>query len=180
MKILIIRHGQTDWNIQGKIQGRTDIELNQTGINQAKEASKLMEKEKIDVVISSPMKRTKQTTEIIMQGRNVPVIYDDRIMERAFGIFEGKFVEEYNDELNGIWDYKLNKDVENGENIGQLIDRVYNFLDEIKEKYKDKNILIVTHGGVIRAIKYYFEETPKDGELRKMGIHNCQVIEYEV
>lgn len=89
MKLYIIRHGQTDWNIQGKIQGQTDTVLNETGIKQAQIAKENLANTEFDLVICSPLKRAKQTAEIILKERNIPVIFDDRLKETYFGKLEG-------------------------------------------------------------------------------------------
>ena len=65
MKIYVVRHGQTNWNVKGKIQGKSDIELNEKGIEQAKELKELIKNYDINLIISSPLKRAKQTAEII-------------------------------------------------------------------------------------------------------------------
>lgn len=96
MKILLTRHGQTDWNVAGKIQGCTDIELNQTGIEQAKIAREKLLNYDIDIIITSPLKRAKRTAEIINEGRNIPLTESKGIIERNFGEFEGKTAKEFN------------------------------------------------------------------------------------
>lgn len=133
MKLLLTRHGQTDWNIEGKIQGQTDIELNATGIKQAESTREKLLKEKIDIIISSPQKRASKTAEIIARGRNIPIIIDERIAERYFGKFEGKTREEFN--FDEIWNYKLNKRYEDVESVGELFTRVQGFLEKIKQEY---------------------------------------------
>ena len=90
MKIYVTRHGQTDWNVQGKTQGRADIELNEVGIKQAKQTKEELKNIDIDLIICSPLKRAKKTAEIINEGRNIPIIFDDQIIERNFGEFEGE------------------------------------------------------------------------------------------
>ena len=90
MKLLLTRHGQTDWNVMGKVQGITDIELNETGIKQAEETREKLLNENIDEIISSPLKRAKKTAEIIGSERNIPIIIDEAIIERRYGKFEGK------------------------------------------------------------------------------------------
>ena len=90
MKIYVMRHGQTDWNLAGKAQGRTDIELNDTGIEQAKQAKKQIDNYKIDLIICSPLKRARKTAEIINEAINCQIISDERIIERGFGNIEGK------------------------------------------------------------------------------------------
>lgn len=85
--IYIVRHGQTDWNVEGKYQGRIDIELNVNGINQAKQISEKLKDIKFDKIFSSPLKRALQTAIIISGG---DIIIDDRLIERSNGELEGK------------------------------------------------------------------------------------------
>lgn len=89
MEILLTRHGQTEWNVLGKVQGRADIELNEKGIQQAEETGEALKNEKIDLIICSPLKRAKQTADIICKNRKIPIIYDEDVIERDFGEFEG-------------------------------------------------------------------------------------------
>ena len=88
--IYVTRHGQTDWNVQKKVMGRCDEPLNETGLQQAEETRNNLLNTKIDIIICSPLQRAKQTADVINKGRNIPIIYDDRIVERDFGEFEGK------------------------------------------------------------------------------------------
>ena len=155
MKIYVTRHGQTDWNVQGKTQGRTDIELNEVGIEQAKQTKEELKNVDIDLIICSPLKRARKTAEIINETKKVPIIFDKGIEERGFGEFEGKIGKEIQDEIwnSEILDnYNLNKQYKGVETIQDLCNRVWNLIDELKEDYTEKNILIVTHGGVTRAI----------------------------
>lgn len=87
MEVLLTRHGQTEWNVLGKVQGRADIELNEKGIQQAEETGEALKNEEIDLIICSPLKRAKQTAEIICKDRNIPIIYDEDVIERDFGEF---------------------------------------------------------------------------------------------
>ena len=89
MKLLVVRHGRTDWNDLGKVQGLADIKLNKEGINQAYQTKEKLKDYDIDLIISSPLTRTRQTAEIINEGRNIKTIYDDRIIERDYGEYEG-------------------------------------------------------------------------------------------
>lgn len=125
MKLLLTRHGQTDWNVAGKIQGVTDIELNETGVKQAQETKEKLLNQKIDVIISSPLKRARKTAEIIKGERDIPLIIDDGLKERCFGKFEGKTREEF--DFDEIWNYKLNKQYEDAESTGELFERVTRF-----------------------------------------------------
>ncbi len=179
MKLLVTRHGQTDWNLAGKVQGKTDIELNETGLEQAKIAGEKLLNEKIDVIISSPLKRAKKTAEIIRGNRNIPILLDKGIEERSFGEFEGKTREEF--DFEEIWNYKLNKQYKDAESVGDLFTRVQGFLNKIKEEYNDKTVLLVTHGGVTVPIRATLEGIPNGMEvLRNLGIENCEIKRYDI
>ena len=125
MKLLLTRHGQTDWNVAGKIQGITDIELNETGVKQAEATREKLLNQNIDVIISSPLKRARKTAEIIKGERNIPLIIDNGLKERCFGKLEGKTREEF--DFDEIWNYKLNKQYEDAESTGELFERVTRF-----------------------------------------------------
>lgn len=182
MRFYIIRHGQTNWNKKGKIQGKTDIELNEEGIEQAKEARKILEKYPIDVIVSSPLKRARKTAEIINEVKKVPIIFDKAIEERGFGEFEGKVrTEIYDDIWNSeiLDNFQLNKQYKGVETIQDLCNRVWGLFDELKQDHEYKNILIVTHGGVTRAISGYFNGANKEGILEDLGLHNCEIKMFE-
>ena len=88
MYIYVIRHGQTDWNVEHKLLSYTDIPLNDVGINQCKEAEKVVKNLDYNLVISSPKLRTRQSLEIV-NSKNVETIFDDRLIERNAGSIEG-------------------------------------------------------------------------------------------
>lgn len=179
MKLLLTRHGQTDWNVAGKIQGTTDIELNETGKKQAKTTGEKLLDYNIDVIISSPLKRAKNTAKIIRGNRNIPILLDDGLKERCFGEFEGKTREEF--DFSEMWNYKLNKQYESAESTGELFERVQGFLNKIQKEYKDKTVLLVTHGGVTVPIRATIEGIPEGMEVLKgLGIDNCEVKEYDL
>lgn len=178
MKILLTRHGQTDWNVLGKIQGQTDIELNETGIKQAETTREKLLDYDIDLILTSPLKRAKKTAEIIGKDRNIPIKVEDRLVERKFGAFEGKTRQEFN--LDEIWDYKLDKQYENMESVKQVCNRINTFLSNLKKTYSDKTILLVTHGGVCIPIRAYFEGIPENNILAQFQFDNCEVKEYEL
>ena len=183
MKFYIIRHGQTNWNKKGKIQGKTDIELNEEGIEQAREATKKLENCDIDVIISSPLKRARKTAEIINETKNVPIIFKEELEERGFGEFEGKIRKEIHDEILDsqiLANYSLNKEYKGVETIRSLCDRVWGLIEELKKEYVDKNILLVTHGGVTRAINGYFNGANENGILEDLNLHNCEIRTFEI
>lgn len=178
MKLIIVRHGQTNFNLERKLQGVTDNELNDNGKNQAEQTKEKLENETFDLILCSPLIRARQTADIINKERKVKIIYDERLIERDFGEFEGKYIKEYN--VDEFWSYLQNKKYQKAENIREFLDRVYSFLDEIKEKYKNKNILIVAHAGISVAVECYFNGIPKDDKLVEIRLKNCKYRKYEM
>lgn len=177
MKIYITRHGRTNWNIEKKVQGKADISLNKEGIDQAYQTREKLLKENIDLIISSPLVRAKQTADLINEGREIPIIYDDRISERDFGELEGLKQDDF--DFPGFWSYKRNLKYERAENIKDFFNRIYGFMDDTIFKYSDKNILLVTHGGVSIPLRTYFEGIPEDDNLLSLVIDNCEYVTYE-
>ena len=92
MEIWYVRHGQTDWNVEGRIQGSTDIPLNQTGIEQAYQVKQLLDQESFDLVLASPLLRAYETAKIICLDKAVEIEGDERLKERNFGSYEGTLV----------------------------------------------------------------------------------------
>lgn len=188
MKILVTRHGQTNWNVLKKVQGQTDIELNDIGRQQAEETGELIRNEKIDLIITSSLKRAKETAEIINKNFKVTIIEDNRLMERKFGKSEGltkndiKMLKESNPELNDVWNYNRNIDFGDMEKMQDFCNRIYNFLDDITKNYKEKNILLVTHGGVSAVIECYFKNYPLENFVDRSiikGLKNCEIAQYK-
>lgn len=130
MRLFVVRHGQTDWNLQRKIQGTTDIELNENGIRQANDLKKeLQDKDfKIDLIISSPLKRARETAQIISDGK-IDIIYDDNIIERNHGELEGTVIsEELKEKLNELNDINSKVDYKGVENVNHLCGRIFRIL----------------------------------------------------
>lgn len=177
MKLYVIRHGQTNDNVNNIINGRSNEELNETGKEQARQMKNKIEALDIDLIICSPLIRTKQTANII-NSKNIPVIFDERIIERDTGEYTNKHFKEIDRE--DFYNYYSSTKYKYAETINDVCYRVEKFLDDIKIKYKDKNILLVTHGGTTRAIYAYFNGIPKDGKLLSYGQNNCEIREYEL
>lgn len=179
MKVYYVRHGQTDWNLARRMQGGgTEKDLNETGLKQAEETRKELENVNYDIIIRSPMHRAEQTAEIINQGRNVPIIVDERMRERKLGELEGHPI---TDEMESrIWNYELNAPINGGESLHEFEKRILDFLEDIKQKYKDKTVLIVAHGGVAKVIKAHLYGMPESKDLSEIGMKNCEIIEAEL
>lgn len=171
--IYIVRHGQTDLNVEGRYGGRIDAELNQVGIEQAEKIHEKLKNIKFDKVFSSPLKRAYITAKIICDN---DIIIDKRIIERNNGDLEGKLKTEINIKID------FNDPNEKRFNIENIIDfrmRINEFFEEILQKYRGKNVLIVTHAGVGIYARCFFEGEPQDGNYTNYKINNCEVLQYE-
>lgn len=176
MKLFLIRHGQTDWNKQGIIQGSTDIELNETGMKQAEETRKSLEGISFDCIFSSPLKRAQQTAEIIRQDDDLPLLCDDRLGERNFGKYEGTSVNQLN--FTDFWDLGNTFSTNEEETAKAFFDRVHHFIDDIL-KLDYENVLIVAHGGVSLPFYSYFDTLEKQQDYLKYMLKNCEVACYD-
>lgn len=171
--IYVLRHGETDWNLDGKLQGRIDIELNEKGKRQAKKVKEKLKGIKFDKVFSSPLKRAFETAKIITDE---PIEIDDRIIERCKGQLEGKLKTEYENMLDFINENEQKLGIES---LSDLRGRIKNFFDELEEKYAGKNILVVTHAEASIFIRCYFEGESKGGNYNNYKLQNCEILQYD-
>ena len=148
MKIYVVRHGQTDWNVAGKCQGRTDIELNNTGIEQAKNTKEQLKNYNIDLIICSPLKRAIKTAEILNEETKCNMIVDERLIERGCGEVEGTTEDEWpsivdNEDIDIINNYNLNWKEKDIEPIQTICKRVWNLLDFCQLIIQDKTKIVL-------------------------------------
>lgn len=166
MNIYVLRHGQTDYNIEGKFQGQIDIKMNENGEKQTDNVAIELNKIHFDIIFCSPLSRTIGTAKKI---KNENIKIDKRIIERSFGTLEGKY---------GIPDFEENIEKYSIESIEKVKLRVNSFLNEILEEYKNQeNILIVTHEGIAQVINLYFN---KDKKLKEFRLGTGEYIKYEI
>ncbi|MEK3822253.1 histidine phosphatase family protein [Cytobacillus sp. FSL W8-0315] len=144
-EICLVRHGETDWNSFGKLQGRTDIPLNSNGINQARECGKFLASANWDLIVTSPLQRAKQSAEIISSLINIPIYEMADFLERDYGDAEGMTVKERTVAFP-------DKNYPNQENRNSLNKRVMIGLEKIIQSYKCRRVILVAHGAVINAI----------------------------
>ncbi len=176
-KIYIVRHGKTDWNVKELLQGTTDIELSEEGIEQAKELAGKLDLSKIDICFCSPLKRARQTADILV-GNKVKIIYDSMIVERGFGDYEGKSINF--DLIEKQWNYKLNDNSHNIESLQDCLLRAKKFLDKIKREYPNKNILIISHGSFIKTLHFNLVGYDENTDFLSFNPKNSVLYEYEM
>ena len=174
MNIYIARHGQTDWNLEGRPAGAKDIPINEKGIEQANIIKEELKSIKFDKVYSSPLIRAYETAKIIHRGK---IIKDDRLRERSNGDFDGMLKTEIKEQID------INDPEEkrfNIEGINDFRKRVNSFFDEITKDKKSKNVLVVTHAGVGIFARCYFEGEPLNNDYGLYKINNCEILNYQL
>lgn len=156
MKLIVLRHGETDWNTQNLVLGRTDIPLNDKGRQQALEAAQRLQAIHIDKIYTSPLSRAIETADIVRsyQRKSCKSIISQCLIEQCFGVFEGVD--------RGNLDYQSEKRqyfrrYKDGESFFDVAARVYPFLEDIL-KDKTGTTLLVTHCGICRIIFNYFQD----------------------
>lgn len=157
----LLRHGQTDWNIDFRLQGVTDIPLNETGIAQAQDAAVAIDQEAWDVVLSSPLSRAVDTAKIVVRENNFPALQiEELLLERSFGEAEGLSHDEWRAR------YADTNTVPGGESLLELQLRSEKLLAHFAERFAGKRVLAVTHGALIRKLLRIVSnnEFPRDGE----------------
>ncbi|MDD4970434.1 MAG: histidine phosphatase family protein [Paludibacter sp.] len=172
--ICLVRHGETDWNTLGKLQGTEDTELNSTGREQAIEAASYFDKESWDIVVSSPLKRALETAQIIANKISIPDIHmNDELVERSYGDAEGLLPEERLLQFpDGI--------VPGQEDFEHLRERAMAALNIIATEFMGKKIIVVSHGGIIYTILYTLLGSAfnnlklhlKNGSINKLRLEN--------
>ena len=182
-KLIVTRHGETDYNVQKRFTGSTDIELNENGIRQAHELAEKLSNTPIDIIVSSSLRRAKQTANIISTTINKPVIIMDEFVERSVGVLEGLTDEErknkYPELLTKATWRRKDSAPKNGESVLQVEERVLRALDTLQSNHKGKNILIVSHGGVARVMNGLLSEM-SDEEYWTFKLDNCQTLEFDI
>lgn len=179
MKVYFMRHGHTRCNGLHIFNGQLDEELDEQGVEEAKLARERMRDMEFDIIYCSPLLRTRHTCEII-NVKNQPVIYDDRLKERTLGAMDGKRLEDEGYTLKQHLNYYHHYPVEGAEDQPDLFRRVESFLGMLKETYTDEKILVVCHGALMRAVYYTINGIPEDGDLSDFHIKNCEMREYDL
>ncbi len=155
-RLYLVRHGETNWNKETRFQGQVDIPLCEKGIEQAEAVSKRLAGQNFAAFFSSSLSRARETADIIAKPHNKPVQAVPDLQEMNFGYWEGLTVEEirqkYDRESAAWWSRPLENRVPGGETLVELAERSVQAVKTIIQKYPEGQVLLVTHGGVIRCI----------------------------
>lgn len=186
MEIYIIRHGETDWNVEGKIQGQTNSNLTEKGIEQAHRTAEKLKNINFSALYSSDLNRAMKTAEILVNGNHPLTIQDDeRLRERKFGYLEGVSHDVFKKDYPGIYEKFRSNDpayrIPEGESKNDLAARAVIFFEDIIQKHGENEIiLVVTHGGIINMFTRYILGI-NYGAPRKFSIRNAaiNIVQYQ-
>lgn len=162
----LFRHGQTDWNINLRLQGTADIPLNQSGVEQVEQAAARIGQ--WDVLLTSPLSRARHSAEILSKAIGTQAVVSERLLERSFGIGEGMTYEQWHQRYS-----KLDS-IPGAESELSVLSRSQKLLDETVEAFEGKRVLMVTHGALIRFVLNLVTENqlpPKGERLMNASLH---------
>jgi broad specificity phosphatase PhoE len=164
-EILLVRHGETDWNVARRVQGHTDVPLNAAGLEQAAELAQALRPEPLAAVYASDLSRARDTAAAVALVHGLPVNVDADLREKHFGTWEGltdrEIAERFPEAVSGGWG--------DGETSEQVAERVMSALTRISAKHGPGPVLVVSHGGPLRAILQHLS-------VEHGRIGNCEVF----
>ena len=183
--LYLLRHGQTEWNVKYKLQGQSDIPLNEVGRAEAKAACKKYADIHFDACYCSPLMRARETAALVLDGRDLEIIPDNRLAEMSFGIYEG-FEHVLSTPDCPVYtlfhDPEAYEAVENGESVDDIFRRTGNFLAEVvaPAMKNGKDILIVGHGAMNSSIICQVQGLPRSRFLQEIPA-NCEltILDYQ-
>lgn len=185
MRLYIIRHGETEWNRLGKIQGKTNIDLSENGRLLARRTAEALKNIDFDFIFSSPLRRAYETAHILKLDREAKIQTDERIAEVGFGPYEGRRIEERTGNLANFFDDPIHYEAKgSAESYDEILERAASFLDEkifpLEKENKNANILISGHGAINRALALHLLGTKLEDIWKGVWHGNCAVDLFEI
>lgn len=180
MEIFLVRHGETEWNRQRRLQGRTDIPLNDVGLAEARKAAKALRDVNFDRIFTSPLQRAWKTAEILRGSREIPITAEPLLIEVSFGVGEGVCL--HSEALSPVEAAVLRffrdpghyEPVDGAESITEVKARALAFLDVLRPlEGSCERVLVTAHGGIIRAILDVIEDLPDEEFWSGQLLPNC-------
>ncbi len=155
-KFILVRHGQTEWNIEGRFQGQSDVALSEEGIRQAGELALHFPADAVDAVYSSDLIRARRTAEAIAERFNLQVQTRKDLRELNFGDWEGltydEIVRGWPDALENFLQHPDILEVPHGETFPQVQERVMSVINEILSEQEGRTVVLTAHGGILRTL----------------------------
>jgi alpha-ribazole phosphatase len=163
-RLCLVRHGQTDWNLEGRYQGQSDVPLNETGRNQARALAQKLKGYPFAAIYTSDLERSKETAKFLAETLHLPVTCDSRLREINQGQWEGQLVDDIKARFSELWKQRTVDPARlrppGGETVSEVARRVYAALDDITRLYPDGNVLVVSHGLVLAAVTCKVRDIP--------------------
>ena len=184
MRLYIVRHGQTKWNKEKRMQGWADSKLTELGRKQAKLLGESLENIEFNQVVSSPLGRTRETSKLVIGDRPVELIINDNFKEMGFGSWEGQDPEElkikHPEVFRDLWT-RADKYVPiDGESFEELQNRIIKGINQVIKGNPDGNVLIVTHGMVIQMLLLHMKGLPLNQLWHRQVVHPTSLTVIEV
>ena len=155
-RFCLIRHGQTNWNLEGRYQGQSDVALNETGRQQAVEITRQLQGQIITAIYSSDLKRAQETAQIIASALKLPYSIDPRLREINQGEWEGQQVEIIKARYADLWNQRAVDPASvrppGGETVGEVAKRAYEVMEDLARRYPGGKVLIISHGLTLATI----------------------------
>ena len=178
----IVRHGETEWNVLGRIQGHSDIPLSQKGRDQAHTVARRLVEAPLDVAYCSDLSRASETARIILKDRDIPLHATPDLRERYDGVFEGLTLAERRDRYPEMFTASLVKDLDfaptGGESARATSARMSDVIAGLRARHPDETVLIVGHGGSLRAAIIALMELPLEANWRFV-MSNCSLSVFD-
>ncbi|WP_395701896.1 histidine phosphatase family protein [Aquabacterium sp.] len=181
--LIVIRHGETDWNRQHRFQGQIDVPLNAIGQTQAARLAERLADEPIDVLLASDLQRARSTAEALARRRNQALQVEPLWREQSFGVLEGLDVPTIHREHRPLWDQYVRHEADyslpgGGESTRRFYERVMQALQAALAVHAGRRIAVVTHGGVLdmlwRAARGLPLHGPRECEIPNTGINRLR------
>jgi probable phosphoglycerate mutase len=177
-RFVAVRHGETAWNAQGRIQGHLDSPLNEEGLAQALLLGERLARERFDAIYCSDLGRVLQTIQPLLDRTGAAVIRHEHLRERHLGVFQGLTTEECREKFPGDYARFHARDPEHavpqGESIREVYARVSSFFVEAAARHRGRSLLIVTHGGILDALYRFVTGMPLD-RRRDFPVYNASL-----
>jgi len=181
--LILIRHGETDWNIQGRWQGQEDVPLNRRGRQQVQQAAKTMANKNINAIYASDLTRAVDTAKPLARITRLRIRLDSRLREIHQGEWQGLLISEIQSRYADLFQKRINNPMEvappGGETVHQVWERVRQALNEIVKKHPSETVAIVSHGFVLALARVHFEHRPLE-DVWGMVPGPCESYIYDV
>ena len=183
MRIIFVRHGETEYNVESRYQGHTDTKLSESGCRQAAAVAERLRHESIAAIYASDLSRAGETALAIASYHGLPVQSDQSLRECSFGEWEGLTVTQIAERYPELFRNYLRDSVTHrapgGERLEQLRDRVVRAISRLAEMHPDDTVVVVTHGGPIRAFFCHAFDVRLE-TFRRIGLDNCSLTTFSL